>query len=262
MPYDYDAQSILKRLMDGLQSDANRLQGGFCADNLQAVAEELARYRAMILEYAVEQSMLDTAAGEYLDRKALEYNEARLVGEADDAFRARLLDKIRHPIMSGNANHYVYWARQVPGVGAARCIPTWDGPGTVKVVILSAAMAEPDDVLIAAVQSYIETQRPIGAAVTVSKAVPVDVTISVKATLEAGYNPDEVRAQIAAAIQSYCTEIAFDLTVLSYHKLGDLMFDVPGVTDIPEYTVNGKTASVTLTAEQFARLREVVLSAS
>lgn len=29
MPYDYDAQSILKRLMDGLQSDVNRLQGGF-----------------------------------------------------------------------------------------------------------------------------------------------------------------------------------------------------------------------------------------
>ena len=63
MPYDYDAQSILARLMDGLQSDANRLQGGFCADNLQAVAEELARYRAMILEYAVEQTMLDTAEG-------------------------------------------------------------------------------------------------------------------------------------------------------------------------------------------------------
>ena len=251
MPYDYDAQSILARLMDGLQSDANRLQGGFCADNLQAVAEELARYRAMILEYAVEQTMLDTAEGEYLDRKALEYNEARLDGEADDAFRARLLDKIRQPITSGNANHYVYWARQVPGVGAARCIPVWDGPGTVKVVILSAAMAEPDDALIAAVQSYIETQRPIGAA----------VTVSVTATLEAGYNPDEVRAQIASVIQSYCTEIAFDLTTLSYHKLGDLMFGVPGIMDISAYTLNGKTASLTLTAEQFARLREVTLNA-
>lgn len=239
MPYDYDAQSILARLMDGLQSDANRLQGGFCADNLQAVAEELARYRAMILEYAVEQTMLDTAEGEYLDRKAVEYNEARLDGETDDAFRAR----------------------QVPGVGAARCIPVWDGPGTVKVVILSAAMTEPDDALIAAVQSYIETQRPIGASVTVSKAVPVDVTISVTATLEAGYNPEEVRAQIASVIQSYCTEIAFDLTTLSYHKLGDLMFGVPGIVDISAYTLNGKTASLTLTAEQFARLREVALNA-
>ena len=245
MPYDYDAQSILARLMDGLQSDVNRLQGGFCADNLQTVAEELARYRAMILEYAVEQSMLDTAEG-----------------EVDDAFRARLLDKIRQPITSGNANHYVYWARQVPGVGAARCIPTWDGPGTVKVVVLSAAMADPDDALIADVRSYVETQRPVGASVTVSKAVPVDVTISVKATLEAGRNPDEVRAQIAAAIQSYCTEIAFALTTLSYHKLGDLMFDVPGVVDISAYTLNGKTASITLTAEQFARLKEVVLDAS
>ena len=149
----------------------------------------------------------------------------------------------------------------MPGVGAARCIPVWDGPGTVKVVILSAAMTEPDDALIAAVQSYIETQRPIGASVTVSKAVPVDVTISVTATLEAGYNPTEVRAQIASVIQSYCTEIAFDLTTLSYHKLGDLMFGVPGIVDISAYTLNGKTASLTLTAEQFARLREVALNA-
>lgn len=262
MPYDYDATSILQRMQDALQSDANRLQGGFCMDNLQAVAEELARFRAMIIEYGVDQSMLDTAEGEYLDRKAIEYNETRLEGEEDDAFRLRILNKIRQPIMSGNANHYVYWAMSVPGVGAARCIPVWDGPGTVKVVILSAAMAEPDDALIAAVQDYIETQRPIGASVTVSKAVPVDVTINVDATLAAGYDPTEVQSQIAATVQAYCTQIAFDLTTLSYHKVGDLMFGVPGIVDILAYTINGKTESVTLTTEQFARLEEVVLDAS
>ena len=52
------------------------------------------------------------------------------------------------------------------------------------------------------------------------------------------------------------------MTTLSYHKVGDLMFDVTGVADISSYTLNGKTASVTMTAEQFARLKEVVLDAS
>lgn len=261
MPYDYDAQSILKRLMDGLQSDVNRLQGGFCMDNLQAVAEELARYRAMILEYAVEQTMLDTADGEYLDRKALEYNEERLDGRRT-TYSARGCS-----IRSGSRLPQV--TPIITSIGRVRCrawaLPAASPPGTAPARSRwssSAAMAEPDDALIAAVRSYVETQRPVGASVTISKAVPVDVTINVKATLEAGSNPDEVREQIAAAIQSYCTEIAFDLTTLSYHKVGDLMFDVTGVADISSYTLNGKTASVTMTAEQFARLKEVVLDAS
>ena len=46
-----------------------------CMENLQAVAEEMARMDAMEVQPIPDHVLLDTAEGEYLDRKALDYNE-------------------------------------------------------------------------------------------------------------------------------------------------------------------------------------------
>lgn len=44
---DFSTDAILQRMRDGLENPANKLEGGFCMDNLQAVAEEMARMDAM-----------------------------------------------------------------------------------------------------------------------------------------------------------------------------------------------------------------------
>ena len=72
---DFSTDAILQRMRDGLENPANKLEGGFCMDNLQAVAEEMARMDAMEVQPIPDQVLLDTAEGEYLDRKALDYNE-------------------------------------------------------------------------------------------------------------------------------------------------------------------------------------------
>ena len=64
-------------MRDSLENPANKLEGGFCMDNLQAVAEEMARMDAMEVQPIPDHVLLDTAEGEYLDRKALDYNETR-----------------------------------------------------------------------------------------------------------------------------------------------------------------------------------------
>ena len=74
---DFSTDAILQRMRDGLENPANKLEGGFCMDNLQAVAEEMARMDAMEVQPIPDHVLLDTAEGEYLDRKALDYNETR-----------------------------------------------------------------------------------------------------------------------------------------------------------------------------------------
>ena len=44
---DFSTDAILQRMRDSLENPANKLEGGFCMDNLQAVAEEMARMDAM-----------------------------------------------------------------------------------------------------------------------------------------------------------------------------------------------------------------------
>ena len=248
---DFSASAVLKRMQDSLQNPVNKIEGGFSMDNLQAVAEEMARMDAMEVQPIPDHVLLDTAEGEYLDRKALDYNETRnppqrrwetsihrgagdgypaghrgfvrhtglattataqintegyceigarcqtagTVGnvaigtitalrtaisgvasvtntapfgggaeaESDESFRNRVLEKIRRPITSGNRNHFIYWAKQVPGVGGAKCLGAEVcGAGKVKLIILSDKYSAPDEVVLDNVEAHIEAERQIG----------------------------------------------------------------------------------------------------
>ena len=47
---EWTAADILARLKEGLKNEDTRIEGSFTMDNLQAVAEELARYGSMLIQ--------------------------------------------------------------------------------------------------------------------------------------------------------------------------------------------------------------------
>lgn len=59
--------------------------------------------------------------------------------EDDDSFRERMLYSYQDPPLSGAKSDYERWALEVSGVGGVFVEPLWDGPGTVKVMILDAS---------------------------------------------------------------------------------------------------------------------------
>ena len=48
------------------------------------------------------------------------------------------------------------WAREKTGVGKSKAFPLWDGPGTVKVVLLDNEMRSPTSSVVESVQQYID----------------------------------------------------------------------------------------------------------
>lgn len=361
---DFSTSSVLRRMRDGLKNPVNKIEGGFSMDNLQAVAEEIARMDAMEVQPIPDHVLLDTAEGEYLDRKALDYNEIRkpatvavgtlvftgeigaviplgtealsgtmvfqtiaeakigsggtcsvpakcqtagpggnveantaitlrisVVGvkavnnpepfmggtaaESDDSFRQRIYDKIRRPITSGNRNHYIYWAKQVSGVGGAKCLGAEVcGKGQVRVILLSDTFAEPDGEILENVESHIEDERPIGPEVTVVAASPVEVSIKVTVKLSSGYQVGTIQTAVREALQVYINEVNNEdfntapahkdegrKSYISYYRIGDLIFGVDGVIDITSYTLNGALVSQESGYEEFFKLKEVLVSA-
>ena len=359
---DFSAGAVLRRIRDSLQNSANKLEGGFCMDNAQAVAEELARLDLMEVKPIPDRVLLDTAEGEYLDRRALDYNETRnpaaaasgvllfsgepgtlipvgtevLYGalvfetivearismagtceaaarcksagtsgnvpadtvtalrealsgvssvtnplpfgggagvESDDSFRERIFEKIRRPITSGNRNHYIYWAKQVSGVGGAKCLGAEVcGSGRVRVIVLSEQFDAPDEVLLGRVRDHIEEERQIGASVTVRAPAPVEVHVELTVKLAAGYDLEHIRANIFEALRRYIAEVnradfstpptrndEFRESTISYYRIGDLVFGVDGVVDITAYTLNGGPISLVSGYEEFFELREVTI---
>jgi len=181
--------------------------------------------------------------------------------ETDDMLRERLLERMSRPATSGNIYHYIQWAKAVPGIGDARVVPIWDGPGTVKVILLDANRQPASAELVAQVTAYIEAERPIGAIVTVVAATGVSINVGATISYDAGrYTLEEITAAVEQAISAYLAQTAFRLGQVSYAKIGSVVMSVDGVTDYSALLVNGGTANVTLSDDEVPVLGTVTLS--
>jgi uncharacterized phage protein gp47/JayE len=168
--------------------------------------------------------------------------------ETRDELLARYYAEIRTPATSGNAYHYQKWALSISGVGSVKVKPLWNGNGTVKVVIITSNKEIATIELINQVAAYIETVRPIGPQITVTTAETLAINVSCKISLETDYTLADVKAAITANIQSHFKEITFDKTSVYYAKVGNIIFDTAGVTNIDysAFTLNGASTDVTL----------------
>lgn len=178
--------------------------------------------------------------------------------ETDEAFRSRVFDRIRNPSTSGNANDYVKWAKEVPGVGNAVCIPCAAGNGTVKVVLLSPEGAAPDEIIIQNAITHITEMKPIAAAVSVVSAKAKALSISGNIHLSNGFEINNITDQFKAAFTQYLATKQFGSSrSLSYFKVSDLLYDIPGVLDVDSYTLNGGTSSITADSDEYFEIDEV-----
>lgn len=179
--------------------------------------------------------------------------------ESDKALYARVLARKQKPITSGNAYHYEYWAMEVDGVGAVKVLPTWQGPGTVKVVVLDGNLEPPSDALVAAVAAHIEAQRPIGADVTVAAASRVALQVSAEVRLDAATTAGAVQTQLEALLRAYCKDLAFKAQAVVYHRVAYLLLSIPGVADYVGLTLNGGTENITLGGDAAPVVGEVAV---
>lgn len=175
-------------------------------------------------------------------------NAAAGVGGADEEsdadLWARYHERRTEPITSGNANHYVMWAKEVTGVSYARCIPLWNGNGTVKVIIAGADKKPLDDTIVTACAEHIEAERPIGATVTVVSVTEVEIPIVAKIKLVNGHSLDEVKADLSAAVSALLAALPFaEEQSVPYSRFLASLLQCAGVADYSTFTVNGaKTA--------------------
>jgi len=192
--------------------------------------------------------------------------------ESDDSFRDRLFAKVRTPPTSGNRSAYRGWALEVPGVGDAYVVPRWNGPNTVKVVVLGTDKLPAAAGVVQAVKDYIdpdtglgegmgEGAAPAGAVTTVVAAAPVAVHVSASVTLTGSRTLSQVQADFEEAITAHLAGIAFgaDRNV-RYARIGTLLLDTAGVQDYVNLQVNGGTGNVVVAAGSVAVKGTVTLT--
>lgn len=121
--------------------------------------------------------------------------------EDDEAFRARLLFRMRNPPRGGAAHDYVAWALSVTGVTRVWVDPTAYGPGTVAVWFMTDGATPdgiPNSVALGDVRSFIEVQRPVTARVTVQAPIAATMNVCISGLGVIGVPmQDQIKAEIA-----------------------------------------------------------------
>ncbi|AHC18903.1 baseplate J/gp47 family protein [Paenibacillus polymyxa] len=187
--------------------------------------------------------------------------------ETGPALFDRYQDKVTKPITSANKNQYVVWAREVSGVGDAKTFPLWNGPGTVKVVVLDNNKRAPSAAVVQAAQKYIDPTQdghgegaaPIGPVVTVVGAGEVPINVSVRVQLARDATTDDVKEQLEASIAKYLEGLAFNEndTLVRITRIANFILDVPPVIDYFDLTINGVTSNIQVPLDSVAVLGTV-----
>lgn len=178
--------------------------------------------------------------------------------ETDDDLRERYLEKLLHPPKAGNPAHYKLWATEVDGIWNAKVFRTWQGGGTVKVVVIGLNRKAVGPDLIEKVKKHILEEAPIRYEdLTVESATTKKVKVDVKIKLTQNANLIEVKEEIKDRIEKYFYNISFKESIVSYAKVGAEILKVPGVADYDDLKLNGSMGNVAMKETEVPELESL-----
>ena len=183
--------------------------------------------------------------------------------ESDQSLRQRYYDSLFGIAFGGNIADYKQKVLQMQGVGAVKVYPTWQGGGTVKLVILTSEYKTPSQELVDMVQTAIDpTQNqgqglglaPIGHVVTVVGAHQTTVDVTARITYQNGYYFDRIQSALEQTIEDYFNELNQSWgneknLVVRISRIESRILDLEGVLDISDTELNGLQRNIEIDAD-------------
>lgn len=176
--------------------------------------------------------------------------------ESTESLRTRLLERIREAPQGGAQNDYIGWALAVPGVTRVWVYPNQLGAGTVVVYFVrddDAGSIIPSGGEVMAVQTYIDTVRPVTADVTV--AAPTAKTWNF--TLSVTPNTTAVKAAVEAELTDLFRTHGEPGVTLPLSRVRTAIGIASGLTD---YTLTSPSADLTHSAGELPVLGTITWS--
>lgn len=194
--------------------------------------------------------------------------------ESNESLYTRYVEHLNEKPFGGNIADYKINTKAIPGVGAVKVFPIWNGGGTVKIVFLDSDYSIPTTELINRVQTTFDPVQnqgkgfglaPVGHVVTVLSARNTEITINTKLVLKRGVTIGQVQDDIKNAVENYLLNLRKqwcedDNTIVRISQIEARILNVEGVADLFNTSINTKEENLSLGPEEVPILKEVVLS--
>jgi len=208
--------------------------------------------------------------------------------ESDDDLRERIQNKISGPAENGNKQHYKLWCESRANVAMARITPLWNGPNTVKAVLIGNDGLGCDSDTVADVQEYVDPNDAgttvtidgktynvgdglgegvanLGAHFTAVAASNVLIAVSFTAELATGATVDDAKSEAATAITKYFKDLVLENDdpaniVIRVSAIGAVIAGLESVLDYSNLTLNGATSNISPDADEVPKLNGVTVN--
>lgn len=186
--------------------------------------------------------------------------------ESDDELRQRILNAKEVVSFGGNINDYIDLTMSIDGVGSVQVYPTWNGGGTVKLVIVDNEFNAASQTLVDKVQNIIDPQKeglgigyaPIGHTVTVAAPENKTINIQFSLTLSSGIQLEQVKANVEQVIREHFLNVRkkwanrienqYDCWIFRSQLTASIL-TVPGVANVQSLTLNGQQNDIKMRAD-------------
>ncbi len=190
--------------------------------------------------------------------------------DSDEQLRKKVLERINSSAFCGNVADYKAKVKEIESVGAVRVVANYDGPGSVKIVILGSDFNVASGELVDKVQKklYPDDVNEIGIApighrvvVTTCQEVPIDVELSL--ILQDTANQQLLQEQIEDAINGYFYKLReswdsqSEPLVMRLSQIENRVLDVSGVIDVSMTRINGNDRNLALADFEVPKLDSV-----
>lgn len=193
-------------------------------------------------------------------------NEDNLTGgtedESDESFYERIAMEYQSDYSNyiGNDEDYKRWAKAVPGIGDCIVISAWDGPGTVKLVLVDENGSPANGKLVQAVYDYIvspddRSKRILPTGTAKLSVVPAATKkISYLCTgmqLQENSSLEQIEKEFRAGVMKLYGK-AKTQGVLRYNQVRSVLTGISGVEDFETFEMNEGMENITLLEEEYA----------
>lgn len=178
--------------------------------------------------------------------------------ECDEDFRERYKDKLLNPPKAANPSHYKLWATEIDGIWTAKVFRTWQGPGSMRVVVVGTDRKTVDSEMIEKVKKHIMEEAPIEyKKLTVESAKEKLLNINVKIIFNDGYTEKDIKSKLKKQIEDYLFNISFRENEVSVAKIGSIILGLDEVKDYKELKINNVTTNITLADDEIPILQQI-----
>ncbi len=192
--------------------------------------------------------------------------------EDTEELRSRYFSTLDLKAFGGNVTDYKEKVNDLQGVGGVKVYPTWNGGGTVKLVIISSEHKKPSEELVEYIQNEVDPVgnagngigfAPIGHTVTVLGVEQQRIDITTKITYQTGWKWDDIKDYAGKAIETYLNDLCqlwseSECLIVRISQLETRLLNVAGVVDISGTTINGVEQNLVLDKDSIPIRGEII----